>query len=175
MIRVDNPDVIYKTGEEKFQAALEDIKDCHHRGQPVLVGTTSIEKSEYLSRMLKREGIKHEVLNAKHHEKRRRSWPRPGTWQCDHRHQHGRPRHRHRPGRRCGGNGRPAHPGHRTPRIRRIDNQLRGRSGRQGDPGSSRFYLSLEDDLLRIFGSDRIKGLMGAWGWARASPSSTAW
>ncbi|HEY9072601.1 MAG TPA: helicase-related protein, partial [Desulfobaccales bacterium] len=162
MIRLDHPDVIYQTADEKFQAAVEDIKDCHHRGQPVLVGTTSIEKSEYLSKMLKREGIQHEVLNAKQHEKEAQIIAQAGqkgmvtiatnmagrgtdivlgegVVEAGGLHILGTERHE----------------------SRRIDNQLRGRSGRQGDPGSSRFYLSLEDDLLRIFGSDRIKGLMG--------------
>ena len=116
MIRLDHPDVIYQTADEKFQAAVEDIKDCHHRGQPVLVGTTSIEKSEYLSKMLKREGIQHEVLNAKQHEKEAQIIAQAGQkGNGDHRHQHGRPRHRHRPGRRRGGGRRPPYPGHRTP------------------------------------------------------------
>jgi preprotein translocase subunit SecA len=165
MIRDDHPDVIYKTADEKFQAALEEIKECHEKGQPVLVGTTSIEKSERLSRMLKREGIKHEVLNAKHHEKEAEIVAEAGRLgqvtiatnmagrgtdivlgdgvvERGGLHILGTERHE----------------------ARRIDNQLRGRSGRQGDPGSSRFYLSLEDDLMRIFGSDRIKGLMGTLG-----------
>ncbi len=171
MIRLDNPDVIYQTEEEKYQAVLEEIKDCHQRGQPVLVGTTSIEKSERLSRLLKREGIKHEVLNAKHHEKEAQIVAQAG--QLGHvtiatnmagrgtdivlgegvvatggLHILGTERHE----------------------SRRIDNQLRGRSGRQGDPGSSRFFLSLEDDLLRIFGSDRIKGLMGRLGMEEGQP-----
>jgi preprotein translocase subunit SecA len=171
MIRLDYPDVIYKTEEEKFSAALEDIKDCHQRGQPVLVGTTSIEKSERLSRMLKREGIKHEVLNAKLHEKEAQIVAQagqagmvtiatnmagrgtdivlgPGVVEQGGLHILGTERHE----------------------SRRIDNQLRGRSGRQGDPGTSRFYLSLEDDLLRIFGSERIKGLMGRLGMEDGEP-----
>jgi preprotein translocase subunit SecA len=171
MIRLDYPDVIYKSEEEKFTAVLEDIKDCHHRGQPVLVGTTSIEKSERLSRMLKREGIKHEVLNAKLHEKEAQIVAQagqagmvtiatnmagrgtdivlgPGVVEQGGLHILGTERHE----------------------SRRIDNQLRGRSGRQGDPGTSRFYLSLEDDLLRIFGSERIKGLMGRLGMQDGEP-----
>ncbi len=171
MIREDHPDVIYKSGEEKFQAVLEEIKDCHERGQPVLVGTTSIEKSEYLSRKLKRDGIKHEVLNAKHHEKEAEIVAHAGqkgmvtiatnmagrgtdivlgegVVEAGGLHILGTERHE----------------------ARRIDNQLRGRSGRQGDPGSSRFYLSLEDDLLRIFGSDRIKSLMGRMGMDDGQP-----
>ena len=171
MIRLDHPDVIYKTAEEKFQAAVEDIKDCHQRGQPVLVGTTSIEKSEYLSKMLKREGIQHEVLNAKQHEKEAQIIAQAGqkgmlTIATN------------MAGRGTDivlGEGVVATGGLHilaTERheSRRIDNQLRGRSGRQGDPGSSRFYLSLEDDLLRIFGSDRIKGLMGRLGMDDGQP-----
>ena len=171
MIRVDYPDVIYKTEAEKFQAVVEEIKDCYGRGQPVLVGTTSIEKSERLSRMLKLQGIKHEVLNAKQHEKEAQIVAQagqlgtvtiatnmagrgtdivlgPGVVATGGLHIIGTERHE----------------------SRRIDNQLRGRSGRQGDPGSSRFYLSLEDDLLRIFGSDRIKGLMGRLGMEDGQP-----
>jgi len=171
MIRVDHPDVIYKTEAEKFQAVVEEIKECHGRGQPVLVGTTSIEKSERLSRMLKLQGIKHEVLNAKQHEKEAQIVAQagqlgtvtiatnmagrgtdivlgPGVVATGGLHIIGTERHE----------------------SRRIDNQLRGRSGRQGDPGSSRFYLSLEDDLLRIFGSDRIKDLMGRLGMEDGQP-----
>ncbi len=171
MIRVDHPDVIYKTAEEKFQAVVEEIKDCHQRGQPVLVGTTSIEKSELLSRMLKREGIRHEVLNAKHHEKEAQIVAQagqlgmvtiatnmagrgtdivlgPGVVERGGLHIIGTERHE----------------------ARRIDNQLRGRAGRQGDPGSSRFYLSLEDDLLRIFGGDRLKSLMERFGMEDGQP-----
>ena len=171
MIRTDYPDVIYKTADEKFRAVVEEIKDCHAHGQPVLVGTTSIEKSELLSRMLKREGIKHEVLNAKHHEKEAEIVAHAGqkgmvtiatnmagrgtdivlgegVVERGGLHILGTERHE----------------------ARRIDNQLRGRSGRQGDPGTSRFYLSLEDDLLRIFGSDRIKGLMGRLGMDDGQP-----
>ncbi|MCX5890065.1 MAG: preprotein translocase subunit SecA [Deltaproteobacteria bacterium] len=171
MIRLDHPDVIYKSAEEKFQAAVEDIKDCNHRGQPVLVGTTSIEKSEYLSHHLKREGIQHEVLNAKQHEKEAQIIARAG--------QKGMVTIATSMAGRgtdivlgegvvaTGGLHILATERHES---RRIDNQLRGRSGRQGDPGSSRFYLSLEDDLLRIFGSDRIKGLMGRLGMDDGQP-----
>jgi preprotein translocase subunit SecA len=171
MIRVDNPDAIYKNELEKFQAVVEEIKDCHEQGQPVLVGTTSIEKSERLSHMLKLQGIKHEVLNAKQHEKEAQIVAQAGQLgmvtiatnmagrgtdivlgsgvvATGGLHIIGTERHE----------------------SRRIDNQLRGRSGRQGDPGSSRFYLSLEDDLLRIFGSDRIKNLMGRMGMEDGQP-----
>jgi preprotein translocase subunit SecA len=171
MIREDNPDVIYRNTEEKFRAAVEEIKECHEHGQPVLVGTTSIEKSEHLSKLLKREGIKHEVLNAKHHEKEAEIVAQAG--QLSH-----VTIATNMAGRGTDivlGEGVVARGGLHilaTERheARRIDNQLRGRSGRQGDPGSSRFYLSLEDDLLRIFGSDRIKGLMGRLGMDDGQP-----
>jgi preprotein translocase subunit SecA len=171
MIREDNPDVIYRSTDEKFRAAVEEIKECHDHGQPVLVGTTSIEKSEHLSKLLKREGIKHEVLNAKHHEKEAEIVAQAG--QLGH----------VTIATNMAGRGTDIVLGEgvveqgglhilATERheARRIDNQLRGRSGRQGDPGSSRFYLSLEDDLLRIFGSDRIKGLMGRLGMDDGQP-----
>jgi preprotein translocase subunit SecA len=171
MIRIDNPDAIYKTESEKFQAVVEEIKECHTHGQPVLVGTTSIEKSELLSKMLRLQGIKHEVLNAKQHEKEAQIVAQagqkgmvtiatnmagrgtdivlgPGVVATGGLHIIGTERHE----------------------SRRIDNQLRGRSGRQGDPGSSSFYMSLEDDLLRIFGSDRIKNLMGRLGMEDGQP-----
>jgi len=171
MIRTDYPDAIYRTEAEKFNAVVEDIKDCYQRGQPVLVGTTSIEKSEHVSRFLKRDGIKHEVLNAKQHEKEAQIVAHAGQQAMvtiatnmagrgtdivlgegvvDRGGLHILGTERHE--------------------SRRIDNQLRGRSGRQGDPGTSRFYLSLEDDLLRIFGSDRIKGLMGRLGMDDGEP-----
>ncbi len=198
MIRVDRLDQVFRTGKEKYAAIIEDIKDCHKRGQPVLVGTTSIESSELLSGMLKKEGdVPHQVLNAKQHEreaeiiaqagrpkmvtiatnmagrgtdivlggnvekqcefieadpaldaaeKARRVEKMKGEWQQLHDlviregglHIIGTERHE----------------------SRRVDNQLRGRSGRQGDPGSSRFYLSLDDPLLRIFAGDRINKIM---------------
>lgn len=202
MIRVDYPDVIYKTEKAKFNAVIREIEELHRKGQPVLVGTISIEKSEILSSMLKKKGIPHSVLNAKYHEREAEIIAQAGRsgsvtiatnmagrgtdiilggnpeglarqfladkkdyteeeWQEALRkaeeickkdrekvvalgglHILGTERHE----------------------ARRIDNQLRGRSGRQGDPGSSRFYISLEDDLMRIFGSDRIAGLMGRLG-----------
>jgi preprotein translocase subunit SecA len=197
MIREDRLDQVYKTEAEKYQAVQNDIRDCHHRGQPVLVGTTSIENSEKLSGMLQKDGLEHQVLNAKQHEREAQivaQAGRPGVitiatnmagrgtdivlggnvekqvdfiradaaipeedkaerirklraeWKGLHEqvvgagglHIIGTERHE----------------------SRRIDNQLRGRSGRQGDPGSSRFYLSLEDPLLRIFAGDRIKAIM---------------
>jgi preprotein translocase subunit SecA len=216
MIRTDHPDVIYRTEKEKFNAIVREIEELHRKGEPVLVGTISIEKSERISEILKKKGIKHNVLNAKYHEKeaeiiaqagrlaavtiatnmagrgtdillggnpdflakrRFENEPDPSTTfrtglspeeknkiyqelkdQCNKEkeevirlgglHIIGTERHE----------------------ARRIDNQLRGRSGRQGDPGSSRFYLSLEDDLLRIFGSDRISGLMERLGMEEDQP-----
>lgn len=195
MIRDDAPDLVYLTQKDKFKAIIEDIEDCHQRGQPVLVGTTSIETSELLSEFLRKEKISHQVLNAKYHEQEAEIIAQagsPGTvtiatnmagrgtdivlggnleaelaklknggetdrervrveWQPQNRkvieegglHIIGTERHE----------------------SRRIDNQLRGRSGRQGDPGSSRFYLSMEDNLMRIFGDpERTKRLLGRAG-----------
>jgi preprotein translocase subunit SecA len=206
MIRTDNSDLIYKTEQEKFDAVVEEIKDLHKRGQPVLVGTISIEKSEYLARRLKKLGIAHNILNAKNHAleaeivaqagrhkavtistnmagrgtdiilggnpvflARSKSKKGDGSeeytqlleelkQQCEQErgevlkagglHILGTERHE----------------------SRRIDNQLRGRSGRQGDPGSSRFYLSLEDDLMRIFGGERVKMIMERVGMEDGEP-----
>ena len=118
MIRTDFPDVIYKTKREKFKAVLDEIEALHAKGQPVLVGTISIDKSEQLSKKLKVRGIPHEVLNAKHHEKEAQIVAQAGPeGRGDHLHQHGRPRHRHRAGRGGGRPGRPAHPRHRAPRV----------------------------------------------------------
>ena len=195
MVRDDAPDLVYLTQKDKFEALIEDIQDCHERGQPVLVGTTSIETSEFLAGLLKKSTIKHQVLNAKYHEREAEiivQAGRPGTvtiatnmagrgtdivlggnleaelkglgaieeareaklraeWQERHQsvidagglHIIGTERHE----------------------SRRIDNQLRGRSGRQGDPGSSRFYLSMEDNLMRIFGDpERTKRLLSRAG-----------
>ncbi|HEX5512772.1 MAG TPA: preprotein translocase subunit SecA [Gammaproteobacteria bacterium] len=194
MLRKDMNDLVYLTARDKYDAIIEDIADCRKRGQPVLVGTTSIETSEYLSGLLSKKGISHEVLNAKQHEREAQivaQAGRPGAvtiatnmagrgtdivlggnleaelaeldspdeatverlraeWQQRHDqvvaagglHVIGTERHE----------------------SRRIDNQLRGRSGRQGDPGSTRFYLSLEDSLLRIFASERVAGLMQRMG-----------
>ena len=212
MCRVEYPDVIYRTEREKFEAVVKEIKACHEKGQPALVGTISIDRSEKLSSMLKRAGVKHVVLNAKYHEKeaeivaqagrkgavtiatnmagrgtdillggnaefmardlmRKRDidpvTATPQQWneaiaqvkpQIDEEHEEvvqagglhiiGTERHE----------------------ARRIDNQLRGRSGRQGDPGSSRFYVSLEDDLMRIFAADRISGIMQRLGMEEGVP-----
>jgi preprotein translocase subunit SecA len=161
MIRDDNDDVVYKTKREKYNAVIKEIEEMRKINRPVLVGTTSVEVSETLSRMLKRVGIPHNVLNAKHHQREAEIVAHaglpavvtiatnmagrgtdiklgPGIADAGGLHIIGTERHE----------------------ARRIDRQLRGRSGRQGDPGSSRFYLSLEDDLMRLFGSDRIASIM---------------
>jgi preprotein translocase subunit SecA len=206
MVRKDQADLVYKTEREKFNAIVEEIKKLNEKGQPTLVGTISIEKSELLATMLKRQGVPHVVLNAKHHEREAEIVAQAGhksavtiatnmagrgtdillggnpeflagqkskdvtdpaerkrieeeirtQWQVDHEevvslgglHILGTERHE----------------------SRRIDNQLRGRSGRQGDPGSSRFYLSLEDDLMRIFGGDRLMGWMERLGMEEGVP-----
>jgi len=171
MIRVDFADVIYKNEAAKYRAVIREIKDKHEKGQPVLVGTISIDVSEKIAAMLKKEKVEHEVLNAKQHDREAEIIAGagqlgkvtiatnmagrgtdiklgPGVTDVGGLHILGTSRHE----------------------SRRIDNQLRGRSGRQGDPGSSRFYLSLEDDLLRIFGSDRISGIMEKLGMEEDDP-----
>jgi preprotein translocase subunit SecA len=171
MVRQDLSDQIYRTEREKFQAVLEEVKELHSQGRPVLVGTVSIEKSERLSGLLTRNGVPHNVLNAKHHEQEARIIAEAGhagrvtiatnmagrgvdiklgegVVEKGGLHIIGTERHE----------------------SRRVDNQLRGRAGRQGDPGSSRFYLSLEDDLLRIFGSDRIAPIMEKLGMEEGEP-----
>jgi preprotein translocase subunit SecA len=206
MIRKDMGDLIYLSAKEKFDAIIEDIRDCNKRGQPALVGTTSIEISEYLSDLLKKSGIKHEVLNAKQHEREAEIVAQAGSpgavtiatnmagrgtdivlggnpdaalaalgedasaatideekadWKVRHKkvidagglHIIGTERHE----------------------SRRIDNQLRGRSGRQGDPGSSRFYLSLEDNLMRIFASDRVSSIMQRLGMQEGEAIEHPW
>jgi preprotein translocase subunit SecA len=202
MIRPDYPDVIYKTEKGKFNAVIKEIEELHKKGQPVLVGTISIEKSEVLSHLLKKKGIPHSVLNAKYHEREAEIIVQAGrsTAVTIATNMAGRgtdiilggnPEGLAREflkdkkdyteedlkqallraedicikdkGKVLSAGG--LHIlGTERHEARRIDNQLRGRSGRQGDPGSSRFYLSLEDDLMRIFGSDRISGLMGKLG-----------
>ena len=171
MIRKDYPDVIYKTRREKFDAALEEIIELHRKGQPVLVGTISIDVSESFSQKLKKRGIKHTVLNAKNHEREAEIVSMAG--------QKGAVTiSTNMAGRGTDivlGDGVVALGGLHilgTERheSRRIDNQLRGRSGRQGDPGSSRFYLALEDDLLRIFGGERITGIMEKLGMEEGEP-----
>jgi len=171
MIREDFSDVIYKTEKEKFQAVIEEIRDLHEAKRPVLVGTISIEKSELLSKYLTRTGIKHHVLNAKNHEREAEIVAQAGQ-----------------PGQvtistNMAGRGTDIKLGEGVAELgglhilgterhesRRIDNQLRGRSGRQGDMGSSRFYLSLEDDLLRIFGAERIASVMDRIGMEEGEP-----
>jgi len=200
LIRTNYSDVIYKTEREKFNAVAREIEELHERGRPVLVGTVSIDKSERLSKLLKKRGIPHHVLNAKHHEREAEIIAQAGRFK-------GVTISTNMAGRGTdillGGNPRmialnqvgkeadeaeveAAHQqalavtseekdkvieteglhvlGTERHESRRVDNQLRGRSGRQGDPGSSRFYLSLEDDLLRIFGSERIAGVMDKLG-----------
>ncbi len=161
MIRKDYPDLIYRSKQEKFDAIVAAIAELHKKQQPVLVGTISIETSEMLSRRLTKLGIPHSVLNAKQHEKEAEIVAQAGQ------------KGRVTIATNMAGRGTDIVLGEGVVELgglhilgterhesRRIDNQLRGRSGRQGDPGSSRFYLSLEDDLMRLFGSDRIKGLM---------------
>jgi len=161
MVRADHADLIYKTEEAKFNAVAEEIQETAASGRPVLVGTVSVEKSERLSRLLQKRGVPHEVLNAKQHEREALIVAKAGepgavtiatnmagrgtdivlgggVAQAGGLHIVGTERHE----------------------SRRIDNQLRGRAGRQGDPGSSRFFLALDDDLMRIFGGERIKGMM---------------
>ena len=171
MVRDDCSDLIYRTEDEKVEALIEEIRGCNESGQPVLVGTISIEKSEQLSHRLKKYGIKHNVLNAKHHEKEAEIIAQAG-------HKKGVTIATNMAGRgtdivlgegvsELGG----LHiTGTERHESRRIDNQLRGRSGRQGDPGSSRFYLSLEDDLMRIFGSEKISGIMEKLGMENGQP-----
>ena len=191
MIRKDLGDVVYLTTDEKYIAVANDIKDCVSRGQPVLVGTTSIENSERLSALLKKQGIQHEVLNAKQHEREAHIIEQAGmpgavtiatnmagrgtdivlggnldaelkalgedASDAEKEQVRGAWLDRHNQVLANGG----LHViGSERHESRRIDNQLRGRSGRQGDPGSTRFYLSLQDDLMRIFASDRVAGLM---------------
>ena len=191
MVRKDLGDLVYLTTDEKYNAVALDIKDCVSRNQPVLVGTTSIENSERLSALLNKQGIKHEVLNAKQHEREAHIIEQAGmpgavtiatnmagrgtdivlggnleaeykllgedASQADRDFAKARWQERHDQVLASGG----LHViGSERHESRRIDNQLRGRSGRQGDPGSTRFYLSLQDDLMRIFASDRVAGLM---------------
>ena len=171
MIRKDYPDVVFRTESEKFEAAAREIKSLHDQGRPVLVGSSSVDNSERLSKMLERQGIKHEVLNAKHHEREAEIVAHAGE------------RGRITIATNMAGRGTDIVLGEGVADMgglhilsierhesRRIDNQLRGRSGRQGDLGSSRFYLSLEDDLLRIFGSDRISGIMDKLGMNEGEP-----
>ena len=169
--RIDYPDVIYKTKRAKIKAVINKIKECNEKGQPVLVGTTSIVQSEEISGFLKRQGIEHKVLNAKYHEMEAEIIKDAGqkgavTIATN-----------------MAGRGTDITLGEGVAELgglfvigterhesRRIDNQLRGRSGRQGDPGASRFYLSLEDDLMRLFGSDNIANIMDKLGMGEDDP-----
>jgi len=212
LIRLENPDVIYRTGDEKWNAVVEEIVDLSKRGRPVLVGTISIEKSEHLSTLLRRKNVKHVVLNARYHEQEAQIIAQAGrigavTIATNMAGRGvdillgGNPEYLTREHLKKSG----TDPAKATPEqfekvlkdvgeitlkeheavialeglhvlgterheARRIDNQLRGRAGRQGDPGSSRFYLSLEDDLMRIFGSERISGLMARIGMGDGVP-----
>ena len=183
MLRIDHGDLIYLSTKEKFDAIIEDVKDCSERGQPVLVGTTSIETSEYLSKLLKNKGIKHSVLNAKFHEKEAQiiaNAGRPGAITVATNmagrgtdivlggsnesevvtdrdvHSDNKLSDWEKRNKEVIKNGGLHIIGTERHESRRIDNQLRGRSGRQGDPGSSRFFLSLEDNLIRIFASEKM-------------------
>ena len=175
MIRKDMPDLIYRTRREKMQAIIQAIKELHATGQPVLVGTISIETSELISQLLKREGVPHSVLNAKHHAQEAEIVAQAGQAS------------KVTIATNMAGRGTDIKLGEGVIELgglhilgterhesRRIDNQLRGRSGRQGDPGSSRFYLSLEDDLMRLFGSDRLSGLMQKLGMQEGEPIENA-
>src|SRR6058998_2079091 len=212
LVRVNLPDVVYKTEREKFNAAVEDIIERNTRGQPVLVGTVSIEKSEQLSKLLKKRGIRHEVLNAKYHEREaeivaqagregavtiatnmagrgtdillggnpdflskeilRKKGLDPATAaEVDQKAALADARRITEPEHaRVVERGGLHIVGTERHEARRVDNQLRGRSGRQGDPGSSRFYLSLQDDLLRIFGSQRVERIMERLGMQEGEP-----
>ena len=169
--RIDYPDTIFKSVKGKYNAIIKDIEESHKIGQPVLVGTASIEKSEVLSAFLKKKGVPHQVLNAKYHEREAEIVSHAGekgmvTIATN-----------------MAGRGTDIKLGEEVSKLgglkiigterhesRRIDNQLRGRSGRQGDPGSTRFYLSLEDDLMRVFGTDKLQGLVDKIGLEEDDP-----
>ena len=163
--RVDLEDAVYKTKKEKYKAVVEEVKRAHATGQPVLVGTITIEVSELLSGMLKKEGIKHNVLNAKYHEQEAEIVADAGVHGAvtiaTNMAGRGTDIKLDDEAREAGGLKIIGTERHES---RRIDNQLRGRSGRQGDPGESRFYISLEDDLLRLFGSEKLMGVFNALG-----------
>ncbi len=165
IIRIDRVDSVYKTERGKFMALIREIKKCYEKGQPVLVGTISIEKSEILSSLLEREGIKHEVLNAKFHEKEALIISGAGQKEAV------------TIATNMAGRGTDIKLGEGVDKLgglcilgterheaRRIDNQLRGRSGRQGEPGETQFFVSMEDHLMRVFGSDRMKSMMDKLG-----------
>ena len=205
MIRDDQPDLVYRTQGEKFKAICSGIEHCRDKQQPVLVGTASIETSEYLSGILRQSGIDHEVLNAKHHEQEARiiaQAGRPGAVtiatnmagrgtdivlggnlemelsdldegrEADRASIREQWQQRHEQVIKAGG----LHVlGTERNESRRVDNQLRGRCGRQGDPGSSRYYLSMEDNLMRIFGSERVSGLMEKMGMEEGEAIEHSW
>ena len=157
VIRIDHEDAVYKTQKEKYKAVVEEVKSAHEKGQPVLVGTVNIDVSELLSRMLSREGIQHEVLNAKYHEKEAAIVANAGIHGAvtiaTNMAGRGTDIKLDEEAKAAGGLKIIGTERHES---RRIDNQLRGRSGRQGDPGESQFFISLEDDLMRLFGSERL-------------------
>ncbi|MBQ6312687.1 MAG: preprotein translocase subunit SecA [Lachnospiraceae bacterium] len=165
VIRVDNEDAVYKTKREKYEAVVEAVKEAHAKGQPVLVGTITIEVSELLSKMLKRAGIQHNVLNAKFHEMEAQIVADAGVHNAvtiaTNMAGRGTDIKLDDEARAAGGLKIIGTERHES---RRIDNQLRGRSGRQGDPGESRFYISLEDDLMRLFGSERMMSVFETLG-----------
>jgi preprotein translocase subunit SecA len=171
MVRLDNADLVYKTEPGKWAAVVQEVKERSEKGQPVLIGTTSVEKSERLSDELRRHGLKHEVLNAKNHE-------REALIIADAGQKGAITLSTNMAGRGVDillgegvvGLGGLHVIGTERHEARRIDNQLRGRSGRQGDPGSSRFYSSLEDELIRIFASERVAGLMARLGFDDSAP-----
>ncbi|MDO4617782.1 MAG: preprotein translocase subunit SecA [Lachnospiraceae bacterium] len=165
VIRYDNNDAVYMTKKEKFHAVVEEVKAAHEKNQPVLVGTITIETSELLSKMLKREGIRHQVLNAKYHEQEAEIVSHAGeagtVTIATNMAGRGTDIKLDEESRAAGGLKIIGTERHES---RRIDNQLRGRSGRQGDPGESRFYISLEDDLMRLFGSEKLMGVFQSLG-----------
>jgi preprotein translocase subunit SecA len=205
MIRDDQPDLVYRTQGEKFKAICSGIEHCRDKQQPVLVGTASIETSEYLSGILRQSGIDHEVLNAKHHEREARIIAQAGQpgavtiatnmagrgtdivlggnlemelsdldegREADRASIREQWQQRHEQVVKAGG----LHVlGTERNESRRVDNQLRGRCGRQGDPGSSRYYLSMEDNLMRIFGSERVSGLMEKMGMEEGEAIEHSW
>jgi preprotein translocase subunit SecA len=217
MIREDHPDLVYRTARGKYDAVVEEVEECHRRGQPVLVGTVSIENSEYLSELLRRKGIPHQVLNAKHHEREAMIVAEAGRLGAVTIATNmagrgtdiilgGNPEARFRALCRAAGldpeTGEPEKLeelraqaqreweeehnqvvalgglhiiGTERHESRRIDNQLRGRSGRQGDPGSSRFYVSFEDDLMKRFAPDWLPGMMSKLGMDDQTPIEHAW
>jgi preprotein translocase subunit SecA len=165
MVRLDEPDLIFRSEEVKFKAIADEIEERSRKGQPVLVGTVSIEKSERLSRLLEKRGVAHEVLNAKQHEREAEVVAAAGQQSAV------------TIATNMAGRGTDIVLGEGVQELgglyimgterhesRRIDNQLRGRAGRQGDPGESRFFLSFEDDLMRVFGGERMRGLMSRFG-----------